>query len=92
MCGEKRRHTILEVKDTRLAHVLELCARLADLRLLEPRTLARAPSKHGEWPCADLAFFSEPLLGHANVRVVAEAGLAEDREVLQVGRVTGCEQ
>ena len=57
-------YLVSEIEDARLAAVLHLCAGVADLRLLVPRTSAWAPTEQGEGTNADLAFFAESSLLH----------------------------
>jgi len=75
------RQPILQVQQTGLTDVLQLGAGLAHLRLLEAHLGAGTPAEDGEGPGADLALLPVLLLGHAQVGVVPEAGLAEDGEV-----------
>lgn len=72
---------VLEIEEADLADVLELAAGLADLRLLEPRVPPRPPPEHGERPRADLALLVVIRPRHSDVRVVAEAGFADDGEI-----------
>jgi hypothetical protein len=58
-----RRQPILQVQQTSLAHVLDLCARLAYHGRLKPHPIAWIPPEHRERSCACSAFSSEFLLG-----------------------------
>lgn len=76
----------VQVENACLANVLDLGARLADLRLFVPRRLvlilrAGFPAEDCEGPLARLALSGELRACHAHVGVVAEASLAEDGEV-----------
>ena len=84
---------VLQVEEARLADVLELGARLAHLGLLVAHLGAGAPPEDGEGPRADLALLAVALPDHAQVGVVAQAGLAQQGElgvlpVLPVVRVS----
>ncbi|KAL1466081.1 hypothetical protein MTO96_026891 [Rhipicephalus appendiculatus] len=74
------RQAVVQVQQAGLAHVLELAARLTDFGLLEAHPAAGTPSEDGERARAYLALLAETLFGHAYVRVVAQACLAEDGE------------
>jgi hypothetical protein len=72
---------VLKVQHARLTNVFQLGTSLTNLTLLEPHLGSRAPSEHCEGPGADLALLAVLLLGHPDVGVVPQAGLAQDGEV-----------
>jgi hypothetical protein len=64
-----------------LATVLESCARQTDRRFFVAHRTVDRPPEDSEWPRANLAFKAGFFFNHLYVRVDAEAGFADRREV-----------
>lgn len=81
LVSELDRQTEIEVENAGLAYVLELGAGLAYFSLLVPRIRSRLPSENRKRPRAHLALPRELRLGHPDIRILAQTGLAQNRKV-----------
>ena len=75
------RQAVLQIQEAGLADILQLGAGLTDLGLFEAHLGAGTPAEDGEGTRANLALLAVLLLGHAQVGVVTQAGLAQDGKV-----------
>lgn len=82
-----RWQTKLQVEQASLTNVLKFRASLANFRFLESHSSARAPAEDCERSRTDLAFLSVSLLQHADIWIVAETRLAENRKLLKESKL-----
>jgi len=80
------RQSEVEIENTGLAYILNLGTCLTDFSFLVASRFsrilsARLPPEHSEGSLARLAFSGELRPSHPDIRIIAEAGLAEHREV-----------
>ena len=80
---------VLQVVDAHLAHILGPGAVATYLHALQPTARTGLPSEYREGRFADFARLAVRLLRHANVRVISQARLADERElgILPLGLV-----